>query len=115
MADSPKPTIYQAFANTFLLATPTELHRAWIEQRQDYATLSNIMGGLGFSDDAVTNARTTVYDRLNAKTEILDAMGNLAQKLAGGFYPPNGGAHPMFGDAQKIVLALRHLDELSNL
>ena len=111
MADNSTP--YQSFAITLLLCTPSGLHDAWLKQNLDFPTLANLMKDLNFSPQAIKNAQSEYFDRLKHPDlkDVRKGMFNIGEKLRGGFYPPNGGAHPMLKDAKQIICALRKLDE----
>ena len=102
------PAKFQLFAITFLLATPSELHHVWIEQRSDWPTIEAKLRDLGFSDDAIKSAKVNIFDPLT--NALRDSFSNIADALSDDLPFYDTGTHPLPTEANIIVSVLRGAD-----
>ena len=108
--------LYQLFATTLLLSTPSELHHLWIEQKRDFPLIAIALADLGFSITAIAAIEKEYFEPLKAKEALRQSFQDIGDSLKAGlpFYDPTGGVHPMTGQAKAIVAALRAADETSS-
>jgi len=103
---------FELMALSLLMCTPSDLNRAWTDEKADPNEIEKQIQSLGLSSP-VANRAQELLEAIN-KTSARLFFGSVARTLAQ-MHPEYAGpgSHPCINDSRKIVEAMKQLDSQS--